>query len=113
MAKGRMGPPPRGSWRTYFCAVLVLVLGSLLYLWGHVKSMSQGEDLSRLRSERLVLIRKQDRLRAEVAGLKRSSRIREIATEKLGMVFPSDPPLNLYLQPADSGRTRGGVVNAD
>ncbi len=84
------------DYRSYFCAVIFLVMGLLIYLWGHVKTMDQGEKLERLRGERQALIRQQDRLRADGAGLKRSSRIREIASRELGMVFPSEAPRNLY-----------------
>ena len=77
------------EYRSYYFAVVVLVAGLLVYLWGHVKTMRQGEELVRLRGEREALIHRQDRLRVEVAGLQQSSRIRKIATEKLGMVFPS------------------------
>ncbi|MDP6778816.1 MAG: cell division protein FtsL [Candidatus Latescibacteria bacterium] len=97
------------AYRSYFLAVVVLVLGLLVYLWGHVKTMRQGEELIRLRSEREALIHRQDRLRVEVAGLQHSVRIRSIAAEKLGMVFPSEPPRNLYLQTpagAKSGRVK-------
>ncbi len=88
-----------GFYRSYFGALVLLVLGLLVYLWGHVKTMRQGEELTQLRAKRQTLIRQQDRLKAEVAGLVRSSRIREIASKELGMVFPSDPPRNLYLKP--------------
>ena len=99
------------EFRSYFLAVVVLVLGLLVYLWGHVKTMRQGEELIGLRSEREVLIHRQDRLRVEVAGLQRSSRIRSIAAEKLGMVFPSEPPRNLYLE--SPAGTRSGRVMPD
>ena len=84
------------DYRSYFCAVIFLVVGLLIYLWGHVKTMDQGEKLERLRGERQALIRQQDRLRAEAAGLKRSSRIREIASKELGLRFSLEAPRNLY-----------------
>jgi len=91
---------PSRSYRPYFCAVVLVILAALLYLWGHVKTVAQLEELEALRIERRAVLRQQDRLKARVAGLKQSSRIRSIASEKLGMVFPSDPPRNLYLTPA-------------
>ena len=99
------------SYRTYFLAVVLLVAGLLVYLWGHVKTMSQGRELERLRTERRTQILLQEHLQAQVAGLKGSSRIREIASEKLGMVFPSDPPRNLYLHPQNTMPRQAGKVN--
>lgn len=84
------------GYRLYFFSVIFLVVGLLIYLWGHVKTIDQGEKLERLREQHQALIRQQDRLRAEVAGLKRSSRIREIASKELGMIFPMEVPKNLY-----------------
>jgi cell division protein FtsL len=43
------------------------------------------------------LLHQQERLLARTASLKQSNRIRDIAVRELGMVFPSDPPKNLYL----------------
>ncbi len=90
------------AYRSYLFAVVLLVLGSLIYLWGRVKTMRQGEELTRQRAERQALTRQQDRFRAQVAGLKQSSRIRTIASKELGMIFPSEPPRNLYLKPENT-----------
>lgn len=87
-----------GFYRTCFLSVILLVTGLLIYLWGHVQTMNQGQQLAHLRTERKVLIQEQERLHAHIAGLKQSSRIRKIAAEKLGMGFPGDPPKNLYLR---------------
>ncbi len=94
-------------YRTYFLAVIVVVSGMLIYLWGHVKTMGQGQAQARLINERKALLRHRDHLNARVARLKQSSRIREIATEKLGMVFPEEPPRNLYLDPGLSDSKAG------
>jgi|SaaInl7_200m_RNA_FD_contig_31_1970694_length_1802_multi_7_in_0_out_0_2 cell division protein FtsL len=87
---------PKGH-RTYFVALMLLVLGLLAHLWGVSKTMRQAEELDRLRIERQVLLGEQERLGAEISGLAQSSRIRDIAEKKLGMVFPKEEPLNLYL----------------
>jgi len=85
-------------YRTCFLSVIMFVAVLLMYLWGHVQTMGQGQKLAQLRVERKALHYEQDRLRAEIAGLKQSPRIRQIAVNKLDMVFPSDPPRNLYLE---------------
>jgi cell division protein FtsL len=64
---------------------------------GHVQTLNQGREIDRLRAERKNLLHQQERLLARTASLKQSNRIRDIAVRELGMVFPSDPPKNLYL----------------
>lgn len=89
-----------GLYRTGFLSIILLVVGLLVYLWGHVQTMNQGQTLEALRAERQALLQDRESLEARIAGLKQSTRIRDIAMQKLGMVFPSDPPRNLYLKPS-------------
>ncbi len=89
--------PPWGIYRSGFLSVILLVSGLLMYMWGHVETLNQGREIDRLRAEKKNLLHQQERLLARTASLKQSSRIRDIAVRKLGMVFPSDPPKNLYL----------------
>ena len=96
-------------YRWYIGSVSFFVLGALLYVWCHVKTLSQGEQITALREEREGLIRKQDRLRLKVAGLQKASRIREIAVLELGMRFPDGRPNNLYTASAASGLTGRSV----
>lgn len=86
-----------GLYRTGFLSVILLVAGLLIYLWGHVQTLSQGRQMDQLRTERKALLHQQELLEARIAGLKQSNRIRDIAVKELGMVFPNDPPRNLYL----------------
>ncbi len=92
-----MGHSP---YRWYFCSVSFLVLSGLIYVWCHVSTLSQGEQIALLRDEREALIQKQKRLRVDVTGLQKASRIREIAAIELGMRFPEGRPNNLYTAPA-------------
>lgn len=89
--------PPWGIYRFGFLSVILLVAGLLIYMWGHVQTLSQGREIDRLRAERKNLLNQQERLLTRTASLKQSNRIRDIAVRELGMVFPSDPPKNLYL----------------
>ena len=86
-----------GGYRYVFLTLALVVLCLLGYLWAQAQTVRQGDEISRLRTEHQQLLREQERLRAEMSGLRRSSRIREIATNRLGMVFPQGPPQNLYL----------------
>ncbi|MCY3871216.1 MAG: cell division protein FtsL [Gemmatimonadetes bacterium] len=88
---------PWGIYRTGFLSVILLVTGLLIYMWGHVQTLSQGREIDQLSEERKSLLNQQERLLARTASLKQSNRIRDIAVRELGMVFPSDPPKNLYL----------------
>lgn len=90
--------PTNNLYRTGFLSVILFVAVLLIYLWGHVQTMNQGQKLAQLRAERKALLHEQDRYHAQIAGLKQSTRIRHIATNKLDMVFPTDPPRNLYLE---------------
>lgn len=89
--------PPWGIYRSGFLSVILFVSGLLIYMWGHVETLNQGLEIDRLRAEKKNLLHQQERLLARTVSLKQSSRIRDIAVRKLGMVFPSDPPKNLYL----------------
>ena len=89
--------PPWGIYRSGFLSVILLVAGLLIYMWGHIQTQSQGREIDLLRAEKKNLLNQQERFLARTASLKQSSRIRDIAVRKLGMVFPSDPPKNLYL----------------
>ncbi len=93
-------PEPRQPWGIYrsgLLSVILLVAGLLIYMWGHVQTLKQGREIDRLRAERKTLLHRQERLMARTAGLKQSNRIRDIAVRELGMVFPTEPPRNLYL----------------
>ena len=94
-----------GTIRSYLCIVVLVVLGLLGYLWGHVETMNQKDELKRLQVEQKALLREQDRLKAEASGLRQSRRITVIASERLGMVFPGGPPRNLYLDRKGNGRS--------
>ena len=95
----------QGRYSLYFSTVFLLVLVMLFYLWGHVRTMSQSRELAQLQNDRQELVRQQDRLANEITRLKQSRRIREIASKKLGMAFPSEQPRNLYLKSDGSART--------
>jgi cell division protein FtsL len=85
---------------------MLLVLGLLTHLWGVSKTMRQAQTLDGLRAERQTLMKERDRLTAEISGLTQSSRIRTIAEKQLGMVFPQEPPRNLYLGTAGTVRRK-------
>lgn len=95
------------SYRWYFLSLVLLIAGLLLYVWCHVTALARGKRITDLVDERTALLRTQDMLRAEVTGLGRSSRIREIATLELGMRFPNEQPNNLYLAPDVDAKVAG------
>ncbi len=93
----RKTEPAAKAYTSHLFLVVVSVLGSLVYLWGHVETLRQKEDLARLNAEREALMEQQEHLKAEIASLTLSPRIRSIASRELGMVYPSGAPRNLYL----------------
>lgn len=95
----------------YFLSLVLFVLGLLLYVWCQVRTLAQGELIVDLMEERKALLQGQDLLKAEVTGLERSSRIREIATLELGMRFPDEQPNNLYLDPAGTATNDVNAAN--
>ena len=102
---------PHSPFRWYVCSVSFFVLGALLYVWCHVRTLSQGEEIASLRAERESLIRKQELLRVQVTGLQKASRIREIAAIELGMRFPEERPNNLYTAPSAQTTLMGRSVS--
>ncbi len=98
-------------YRWYVGSICCLVVGALIYVWCHVRTMTQGEEIATLREQREDLIRKQDILRVKVAGLQKASRIREIAAIELGMHFPEERPNNLYTSPSDRAALMGRSVS--
>ena len=78
------------------------MLGALLYVFCHVRALSQGERIALLRRDREDLIRKQEKLQVGAASLQIVGRIRQIAANELGMRFPDERPNNLYKGPRHS-----------
>ncbi len=100
-----------GGYRYVFLSFALVVAGLLGYLWAQAQTVRQGDEIARLRTEHQQLLRRQERLRAEISGLRRSSRIREIASNRLEMVFPKGPPRNLYLDRQSGRRALTGKKN--
>lgn len=99
-------------YRWYFGSLMIFVMGALLYVWCHVRTLSQGEEISALREERESLIRKREVLDVQVAGLQKASRIRQFAAIELGMRFPEEHPNNLYTTPGKSLKGLNGIKDA-
>ena len=100
-----------GGYRYVLLTVAMVVLGLLGYLWEQAQTVRQGDEIARLRIEHQQLLRQQEHFRAEISGLRRSSRIRKIASNRLGMVFPQGPPQNLYLEMQPDGHGLSGRKN--
>lgn len=86
-------------YRWYISSVSFFVFGALLYVFCHVRTLSQGERIASLRHEREDLIRDQGKLQVSAARLQKVGRIRKYAAIKLGMRFPDERPHNLYKGP--------------
>ena len=67
---------------------LLLLLGSLFYVWQHIQVVRLGYEIERLKANRAALAQKEQELVLEVAQLKRLQRVEEIARDRLGLTTP-------------------------
>lgn len=87
--------------------LLILAIGMLGYVWEQVKGASLAKEMSRLVQVKKELMDQNTRLKAEIAYLSRSERIKRIASEELGMTFPVHRSLVLELDRAPRGGQYG------
>lgn len=69
----------------YVLGFVMITAALLFYVYLHVGTLAIGYQLSQIRAEQLKLVRENRALQTEVGSLSTPSRIRQIATEKLGM----------------------------
>lgn len=67
---------------------LLLLLGSLFYVWQHIQVVRLGYEIERLKAERAALAQREQELILEVAQLKSLKRVEEIARDRLGLTTP-------------------------
>ncbi len=77
----------RGSLRRVFAVVLV-ILGLILYVGAKIKIVQLGYQIEALEHEKKDLERMNRSLRIETSSLSSPGRIEEIALKRLGMVRP-------------------------
>ena len=87
--------------------LMILAIGMLLYVYEQVAGASLAKDMSRLVQIRKARMDHNARLKAEIAYLSRSERIKQIASEELGMIFPVRRSLALRLDQAPTGGRYG------
>ena len=78
-------------------AVLLLVGVTLMlvYVWKGIHGRSLAARLEEVSVENRILRDEQDRLRTEVVTLSSIERIKRIATERLGLVEPTETPVDV------------------
>jgi cell division protein FtsL len=75
---------------------LVAVVGLMLvYVWKGNHGRSLAAQVDQLRIERQELIDVQDQLRTEIVSLTSIDRIKRIAVEDIGLVDPTDTPVDV------------------
>jgi len=87
--------------------LVILAMGMLAYVWEQVTGASLAKEMSRLVKVKKELMDHNTRLKAEIAYLSRSERIKQIASEDLGMRFPVHRSLALRLDRAPTGGRYG------
>ena len=109
-AYGRRKSGRSGSRITFGKGLLVLIIlaiGMLLYVYEQVAGAALAKDMSQLVQIRKTRMDHNARLKAEIAYLSRSERIKQIASEELGMIFPVRRSLALRLDQAPTGGRYG------
>jgi len=72
---------------TCLTAAVLLLSGSLLYLWPHMRLVELGYEHSALRTQREQLLQQQKEYEVEIASLRRLGRIEKMA-EEMGLRAP-------------------------
>jgi len=81
--------PSRKSNLLFFSLVLlVLIMGSLFYVWSRIQVIQLGYEISSTMKAGRGLAEENKKLRLEIATLKSYARIERFATEELGMFKP-------------------------
>jgi len=78
-----------GAGRVQALAVAALVGMTILYLWCKVEMSAAAQGMFRARARLESLSEERAKLLAEVARQTRPTRIRRLAQEELGMVYPA------------------------
>ncbi|MFH1009156.1 MAG: hypothetical protein V1800_16905 [Candidatus Latescibacterota bacterium] len=83
--------------------LLVLAVGMLFYVYEQVAGAGLAKELSRLVQLQKERTDHNARLKAEIAYLSRSERIKQMASRELGMIFPEHRLQALRLDLAPTG----------
>ena len=91
--------------------LMILAIGMLLYVYEQVAGAALAKDMSRLVQIRKVRMDHNARLKSEIVYLSRSERIKQIASEELGMMFPVHRSVALRLDQAPTGGRYGDEIS--
>ena len=80
----------------FYLSALCIILFLLSYLGIQMFILSLEEQVREIRKERVVLEREIKNLEIKVADLRKGSRIKKIAQERLGMELPVGAPETLF-----------------
>ncbi len=77
-------------------AIVVLAVATMIaFVWKGWHSRQLALRLEQLRAERRELLDEQDKLRARATALSHAARIKDIVSERLGLVEPTTPPIDV------------------
>ncbi|OPX31821.1 MAG: cell division protein FtsL [Candidatus Latescibacteria bacterium 4484_181] len=77
---------------------IILVAGMLAYVWEQVTVTSLKKEIDALYLQKQKLIEEKRHLQTQIARLSGASRVKKIASEKLGMFPPDAPPEELLVE---------------
>lgn len=83
--------------RLIFCLlILAATLLSVLYVSEDVYILSLGKEIQKIKKDHAVLENENVSLKLKVAELRKGSRIKQIASDNLGMKMPVGAPRKLF-----------------
>ena len=81
---------------TFYLSILCLILCLLFYLGIQMSILSLEDQVLRIRNQREMLEMEVKNLEVRAADLRKGSRIKKIAHERLGMEIPEGAPEKLF-----------------
>ena len=108
MVRRREHSPSRGRWISSVHLIWggLILCGALLYVWQHVTVGSLVKEMRTLARQKQRLENERYRLQAEIVYLSRGERITQIASNRIGLVFPDSLAITLY--PGQRRESDGG-----
>ncbi len=88
----------RQTFMRFVLLFAILVAGMLGYVWEQVTVTSLKRQIDTLYLQKQRVIEENRRLETQIARLSSASRIKKIASEKLGMLPPDTPPEELLVE---------------
>lgn len=84
-------------------------MGSLVYLWPHIRIVKLSYEKGKLRKQYEKLLQTNHLMRIEVSSLRSLKKIEHIATGQLKMIFPDDSQIVIVRTRVKSDQSHGTI----